>query len=86
MLKVRIKANDRGRGTQLGKSDKEGSSIDQHSCQTNLLLLEKARQHEEGSNKTHRHPKIGDDGALNTLFGDDAHDITSRYRAILPRK
>ena len=73
MLKMRIKTNNRGGRSQLGKSDKEGGSIDQHTRQTYLLRWEKTRENEEGSNKAHRHPKIGDDGALNTLFGNDTH-------------
>ena len=70
---VWIEANDRGGSAELGKSDKECSSIYQHARQTNLLGCEETREYKEGSNKAHRHPKIGDDGALNTLFGDDAH-------------
>ena len=59
----------------MGKSDKECGSINQHTRQTYLFRREKTRENKEGSNKAHRHPKIGDDGALNTLFGDDAHDL-----------
>ena len=73
MLKMRIKANNRRRRAELGKSDKECGSIYQYARQTNLLGCEETGEYEERSNKAHRHPNIGDDGALKTLFGDDTH-------------
>ena len=70
---MRIKANNRRWRAELGKSDEEGGSIYQYARQTNLLGCEETGEYEERSNKAHRHPKIGDDGALKTLFGDDTH-------------
>ena len=36
-MAIRVEANDRSVGAQLGKSNEERSSIDKHSCQPDFL-------------------------------------------------
>ena len=71
--KIGKEANDRGRSPQLREADKECRSVHQHARKPNLLRGEEAGQHEESSEKAHRHPKIGGDGGFDTLSCNDTH-------------
>ena len=57
----------------MRKADKECRRINQDPREPNLLCSEEAGEHEEGSEKAHRHPKIGGDGGFDTLSCYDTH-------------
>ena len=73
VFEVRIETDDRGVGAELCQSDKECGGINKDACESDFLACEEAGKNEESSQKAHRNPDIGYDGAFDTLSCDDTH-------------
>lgn len=55
------------------QSDKECGGINKDACESDFLAGKEAGKNEESSQKAHRNPYVGYDGAFDTLSCDDTH-------------
>ena len=73
VFEIRIETDDGCVGAELCQPDKECGSINKNARESDFLRRKEAGKDEESSQKAHRNPHIGYDGAFDTLSCDDTH-------------